>query len=100
MSTLTKNGEAITLEYNLYDLPTAQHKAGLAGLLLMIESMKIREMVPIPEVKYDSTKASISFTPESMQTLFDDLYDASWEEIESSSKWKGKAPKREVKRQV
>lgn len=86
----------LTLEYDLYELPTAQHKAGLAGLLLMIESMKMRRMSPVPEVKYDSSKATVSLTKESMQSLFDDLYDASWAEVESRSKWQKQTPKREI----
>src|SRR3954454_21331835 len=31
---------AVTMKYDLFDLPTAQHKAGLAGLLLQILHMK------------------------------------------------------------
>ena len=34
--------ESITIRYELYELPTAQHKAGLAGLLLQIDSMNER----------------------------------------------------------
>ena len=92
--------EAIVLEYSLYDLPTAQHKAGLIGLLLMIESMKMRRMEHIPEVEYETTWAKITLTPESLQGLFDDLYDASWVEIESRTKWKEKAPKRTIEKEI
>ncbi len=31
--------DRITLTFDLHDLPTVQHRAGLAGLLLQIESM-------------------------------------------------------------
>jgi hypothetical protein len=41
MSSALRNAE-VTLHYHLSDLPTAQHKAGLAGLLLLIESMRQR----------------------------------------------------------
>jgi len=72
-----KTNDKITLTYNLFDLPTAQHKAGLAGLLVLIESMKRRKMSPLPEVKeMTSSRVVVSFTKESMQVLFDDLYDA------------------------
>jgi len=105
MNETTNDTQKITLEYNLYDLPTAQHKAGLAGLLLMLESMKMRRMSRIPEFKFDSTKAIISITRESIQTLFDDLYDAEWSEIELSTKRKSKdkqviEPKREELRDI
>lgn len=100
MSKLVREAEITTLEYDLYDLPTAQHKAGLAGLLIMIESLKKRKMMPLPEVKYDATSATISFTKENLQIVFDDLYDASWEEIELRTKRSGEAPKREITRQL
>ena len=32
----------MTITYDLFDLPTAQHKAGLAGLILQIRSMEDR----------------------------------------------------------
>jgi CRISPR-associated protein Cmx8 len=86
----------LTLEYDLHALPTAQHKAGLAGLLLMIESMRLRKMSPLPVVTYDASKATVSLTMENLQSVFDDLYDASWIEVTSKSKWKNKSPKREV----
>ena len=31
---------SVTIPYDLFDLPTAQHKAGLAGLILQIRSME------------------------------------------------------------
>jgi CRISPR-associated protein Cmx8 len=87
--------QAITLEYDLFDLPTAQHKAGLAGLLLMIESMKMRKLSLLPEVKpTTATSAGFVFTKDSMQKIFDDLYDASWVEVQSKQKWQGKDPKK------
>lgn len=86
--------EKIVLEYDLYSLPTAQHKAGLAGLILMIDSMKRRKMPNTPElVECTPNRAKIVFTKESMQAIFDDLYDASWIEVESKSKWSGKKHK-------
>ncbi|KUJ96916.1 MAG: hypothetical protein XD41_0136 [Desulfonauticus sp. 38_4375] len=72
-----KKQDKITLSYNLFDLPTAQHKAGLAGLLVLIESLKRRNVSPLPEVEeMTPSRVVISFTKESIQVLFDDLYDA------------------------
>ncbi|MBN2380510.1 type I-MYXAN CRISPR-associated protein Cmx8 [candidate division WOR-3 bacterium] len=83
--------KTIVLDYDLYSLPTTQHKAGLAGLLLMIESMRMRKMTPLPDVvKCTASSARISFTLESMQTLFNDLFDASWGEIEVKNQRKDK----------
>ena len=90
-----RNAE-VTLHYHLSDLPTAQHKAGLAGLLLLIESMRQRGLGPLPDV-YDltATSARLTFSREAMQAVFDDLYDAKMVETSSKTKRQGKAPKRE-----
>ncbi|MCE1246813.1 MAG: type I-MYXAN CRISPR-associated protein Cmx8 [Firmicutes bacterium] len=91
----------ILLEFDLFSLPTAQHKAGLAGLLLMIRSMEARKLPVVPEIKkLDSYSASIEFSKESIQALFDDLYDALWVEVESKAKWKDKVPKREISKEI
>ena len=77
MSTEETQDEILSLHYSLFDLPTAQHKAGLAGLLVMIESMRRRGLEPLPEVlELGPTQATFSLTRESLQTLCDDLFDA------------------------
>lgn len=85
----------LVLRYDLYSLPTAQHKAGLAGLILMVESMKARHLAPLPKIRNRSPGgAEIEFTPDNLQAVFNDLFDASWVEVPSRSKWSGKTPKR------
>jgi CRISPR-associated protein Cmx8 len=80
----------IELTFDPFILPTAQHRAGLAGLLVTIESMRCRRIKPLPEIlRGDDGKVSIRLTKESLQTLFDDLYDAFWEERKSKEKPKG-----------
>lgn len=86
---------SVSIRYNLLDLPTAQHKAGLAGLLLEVESMRERGLLPesIPQVDLlDPMTAEATFTETSLRGLFDDLYDAKKVLKESSSKWAGAAP--------
>ena len=75
--------ERITLTFDLHDLPTAQHRAGLAGLILQIDSMGLdrhkRDSKLIPVIEEETltpTSATITFTPDSMQGVFDDLYHA------------------------
>ena len=87
---------AITLSYSLFDLPSAQHKAGLAGLLLLIDSLRQRGTGPLPEVlNLSATSVQLTFSEASMQTVFDDLYDAAWVETRQKSKRTGKKkPKR------
>jgi CRISPR-associated protein Cmx8 len=95
MSVIAAKDDAFTLTYELADLPTAQHKAGLAGLLVMIDSLRERKIEPLPVIEWlSSMGASITFTLESLQTVFDDLYDGSWEETPSRTKWKDKEIKR------
>src|SRR5690606_13582799 len=95
-----KAPDSIVVRYELHELPTAQHKAGLAGLLLQIDSMNERRQhgARIPEpphiLERGRTYAEIRFTPDSVQALFDDLYAAEWVEIKSREKWSNKPPKR------
>lgn len=85
----------ITLSYSLFDLPSAQHKAGLAGLLFLIDSLRQRGANPLPGVSHlSATSVKLTFTQDSLQAIFDDLYDAALVERPSKSKWSGKAPKR------
>jgi CRISPR-associated protein Cmx8 len=93
MSSVPQDGE-ISIRYSLFDLPGAQHKAGLAGLLLLIESMQGRGLSPLPSVsELTATSVKLTFTQAAVQTVFDDLYDAEVRETESKTRWKGKAPK-------
>ena len=94
MSRISRKGESLILEYDLFSLPTAQHKAGLAGLLLHLDFLRQRRISPVPQATATAAGAEIEITPESLQTLFDDLYDAEWREVESKQKWKDKEPKR------
>ncbi len=94
--------EEIEVTYDLDRLPSAQHKAGLAGLVLLIEDMAERRdkgllasRRPIPEVTPRTpTSVAVRFTAESIQHLFDDLYDAKPVEIRSKTKWAGTPEKR------
>jgi CRISPR-associated protein Cmx8 len=94
---------SVTVKYDLFDLPTAQHKAGLAGLILNIRSMEERAKRDgkiaaecIPQVtSLTTTSATITFTEQSVQGLMDDLYAAEIVEVAVKSKWSGQTPKRE-----
>lgn len=91
----TQEAESITLTYDLSELPSAQHKAGLAGLLILIESLKAREQGPLPEIVLNGSRnVTVTLTQQSLGVLLDDVYDARWVEKQSASKWQGKTPKR------
>lgn len=81
MSKKKADPEQVSLTFDLHDLPTAQHRAGLAGLILQIDSMgptknrrDPRSIPVIDEASLTPTRVTITFTRESMQGVFDDLY--------------------------
>jgi CRISPR-associated protein Cmx8 len=82
---------AIVVAYDLFTLPTAFHKAGLAGLVLLIKSLTARQIlaadVAICEVT--RTGARVTFTESLVRTLMDDVYDAEHKEVAVKSKWQG-----------
>ena len=99
MSKKKADPEQISLTFNLHDLPTAQHRAGLAGLILQIDSMgpsanrRSPKLVPvIDESSLTATSATITFTRDSMQGVFDDLYEAKLVQVVVAAKWPGDTP--------
>jgi len=85
--------ESLVLDYDLMELPTAQHKAGLAGLLLHLRSLDQRGIAGSPMVeRIDRFGAAIRIDRESLQLLFDDLYAARREQVLVRSKYGNKAP--------
>jgi CRISPR-associated protein Cmx8 len=89
----------VIVKYDLFDLPTAQHKAGLAGLILQIRYMEKTKRNyaegAIPEIRaLTSTSATVCFTKKTVQGVFDALYQAKWTEAESLTKWPGEKPKK------
>lgn len=88
--------EMVEVRYDLFELPTAQHKAGLAGMILAIRSMQDRsekdpEAIPsasVPEIIEgpDGSSVKIRFTRRSLHGLFDDCYDADLIESEPREK--------------
>jgi len=77
----------VTLNFDPFTLPTAQHRAGLAGLLVHQETMRRRGMGPLMETAEDSEgRWTVAFTEESLRTAFDDLYDAAIEERSQKQK--------------
>lgn len=87
--------DELVLAYQLSELPTAQHKAGLAGLILHLRSLEERRVEPRPDIAHlDSEQVRVRFTTRSFQNLIDDLYAGYWTEIKVRNKYQNKAPKR------
>ena len=91
--------ETVILDYDLHALPTAQHKSGLAGLLLMIESMRLRRIGPLPGFRISHNSVRLEVTKESLQALCDDFFDARWIETETKTKWQKAVPKRVIEKE-
>lgn len=85
--------EALTLEYNLAELPSSQHRAGLAGLVLMVRWLKNEpDKKGICEIsQIDETSTILQIDQEGLQFLFDKTYAAFVEEREEPNiRTKGK----------
>lgn len=86
--------EEVTLAFDLHELPTAQHRAGLAGLIFQIDAMGPRgyrrdpRLVPVITA-LTATTAEVKFTPDSMQGVFNELYAAKLVEVVVASKRPG-----------
>jgi len=91
-----KDTTNIIVEFELFELPTAFHKAGLAGLVLLIESLKQRHQLDEESARYELTPTAgrFVFTKSLLQALMNDLYDAQTVEVKVKSKWQGATPVR------
>ena len=89
--------EILTLDFNLAELPSAQHRAGLAGLILMIRELEQQEWFEIRQEdkgallsieNLDQYGASIELNLEGLIALFDLVYSSFTDERKSKSKIK------------
>jgi len=89
--------EILTLDFNLAELPSAQHRAGLAGLILMIRELEQQEWFEIRQQEkgallsienFDQYGASVQLNLEGLVSLFDLAYLSFTEERKSKSKIK------------
>jgi CRISPR-associated protein Cmx8 len=81
--------EKLTLEYKLSELPSSQHRAGLAGLVLIYQWLKRQQGEEsfqkkldngaICEVKENAEGATIEINQAGIAALFDEIYAASSE---------------------
>lgn len=84
--------DELVLTYDPLTLPTAQHRAGLAGLVVLIDTLKQRYKGPLPDCRATPQgQVIVPLTRESLQTVVDDLYDGFWEERSGAHKPPGKS---------
>ncbi len=98
----------IDLRWDLAELPSSQHRAGLAGLVMVVRWLDRKpggKRGTCDLVQVDAAGAALRLDLEGLKWLFDDIYAATCEEQERSTPLKdGKKqvipPLREVSRQV
>jgi CRISPR-associated protein Cmx8 len=88
----------VKVRWTLHELPSSQHKAGLAGLAICVGFLKRKpDRTGVCEIEsIDEHGMTLAVDRIGMRSLFDDVYDASIEETLSKSKW----PNTEAKRVV
>ncbi|MDX2033396.1 MAG: type I-MYXAN CRISPR-associated protein Cmx8 [Blastocatellia bacterium] len=75
--------EILELQYQLAELPSSQHRAGLAGLCLMVDWLNLQpNRKGICEVERTAYGASLRINQQGLAELFDEIYAASLEEQE------------------
>jgi CRISPR-associated protein Cmx8 len=81
----------LDLEYDLFALPTAQHKAGLAGMLLLHHALERRGVVPLPEVGHvEGGRVTVKLDEKTLQALVNEVYDGAMVEKPQETKRKDK----------
>ena len=84
----------IALRWDLAELPSSQHKAGLAGLALCVEALgRDHDRKGVCECDLDASGLTLRVDRDGMQALFDDVYAAAREEQERPNKLQGVEPK-------
>ena len=91
-----ESDKSVLVPWSLPDLPTAQHKAGLAGLLVYVRNMRdfIRDPnTAFPIIESESPlELRVRFTQASLTTLMDSVYAGEKHLVESRTKWSGRTP--------
>jgi CRISPR-associated protein Cmx8 len=111
----TKQTQAIdvlTLDYHLAELSSSQHRAGLAGLVMVVRwlseeqdfKQKVKEGLICKLTRLDDKGATLELNQAGLAALFDEIYDASIEEQPRPQLFKNKQkeiipPLREEERQ-
>lgn len=80
----------ITLNYDLYALPSSQHRAGLAALCMLIPWMNDQGLTQgTLTIQKDATSASITMDQEGLGSLLDVFFETAWGESKSRTPYKG-----------
>jgi len=73
--------DTLSFTYDVYALPSAQHRAGLAGLLILCDLLA-NENVPLPVIiRTSPAQYTFTWTPESLESVLNYYYDAELETV-------------------
>lgn len=91
--------ELLTLDYQLAELPSSQHRAGLAGLVLMVKWLARQPNAKgvCRLTRLDAQGLTLEMDLPGLEALFDEVYGAILEERKSFKIWKDKEIIREEK---
>jgi CRISPR-associated protein Cmx8 len=83
--------DSLDITYDLSALPTAQHRAGLAGMLVQINTMRQRRLSPVPDIR-ELGRGRVHMTVDrpALTALFNDLYDSTTEEVSQATRRKSR----------
>lgn len=92
--------DLLTLNYQLAELPSSQHRAGLAGLILVVqwlerqpEFRKTENSAVCRLTRLDDKGAALELNQTGLEALFDEIYAASTEEQERAQLLKNQRTK-------
>ena len=97
--------DKLQLDYQLAELPSSQHRAGLAGLVLVVQWLQddpaFQEKVETGAIcrltRLDDNGATLESNQAGVEALFDEIYAANLEERDyDKPKTKGKGEKKEI----
>ena len=97
-----KDGEVLALSWKLGELPSSQHRTGLAGLVLMVRWLeRHRKLGGLCRLKnLDASGVTLEVNERGLQDLFNETYGAELVERSELKVREGKPPKRVEEREV
>src|ERR1700742_1478004 len=98
----TKKIEVLELDYQLAELPSSQHRTGLAGLVLMVRWLERQGTNKgVCELKrLDELGATLLINESGLEALLNEVYGAYSEERAYPQPFKNKAPLREERKEI
>ncbi|MBX9938241.1 MAG: type I-MYXAN CRISPR-associated protein Cmx8 [Candidatus Obscuribacterales bacterium] len=91
MTKTVADKKRVELSFSLAELPSSQHRAGLAGLIMILEYINSRRSEKF-QFSVSELGASFSLSKEDLKTILDEVYAASVEIQARTSPFKGVEP--------